>query len=302
MLAKPLNVGRRTTMWRRLTALGVALIAMLAVMGSFQTPLPGATAAPDVAVPRPGQSPAVDAIKKRGTMRAGVGISLPWLGQDPSTSQYFGPAVTLGHRIAQLLGVKEEYVPLGWDVMIAGLQSGQIDLIVAPLYATEKRREVVDFVNYAVGGICYAARRDNKKVKDLSSLNSGDVVVGTALGSGTEQAVRAKYPGAKISAVASSASAQRILDVVSRRIDVATFDSPLALVIQTKYPELRIIPQNVRFCMATPDLALPIGMAFSKGDPAFARFLADVAKSEQKEVAAEIQKYSSPQYLEKGFK
>jgi polar amino acid transport system substrate-binding protein len=103
-------------------------------------------------VPAPGQSPTVDAIKKDGKLRAGVAIAWPWLGQDPKTGNYIGAAADLGQKIADTLGVPLEYVPSGWDVIIAGLQAKQFELALAPLFATPKRMAVIDFANYARGG------------------------------------------------------------------------------------------------------------------------------------------------------
>src|SRR5262245_57042251 len=75
------------------------------------------------AVPAAGESPTVDKIKAAGKLRAGVAIAWPWLGQDPSSGKYIGATADLGERIAKELGVEIEYVPAGWDVIVAGLQA-----------------------------------------------------------------------------------------------------------------------------------------------------------------------------------
>ena len=104
------------------------------------------TVAAGVDAPPAGKSPTLDRIREQKVLRAGIGIAIPWLGQNPQTNQYVGPAMELGDRIAKTLGVKLEVIPATWDAIIAGLQADKYDFLLAPLFATEKRRQVVDFV------------------------------------------------------------------------------------------------------------------------------------------------------------
>src|SRR5262245_64748238 len=119
------------------TVLGAAFLMCLAGGAS------GTAFAQDV--PAKGQSPTVDKIKEAGKLRAGVAVALPWLGQDPKTGGYFGASYELGERLAQVLGVKLEIVPSGWDVIVAGLQAKQFELALAQLFAKGRSRAVIDF-------------------------------------------------------------------------------------------------------------------------------------------------------------
>lgn len=279
------------------------LVTVVLVGATALTPAPPAPvlAAASVEVPARGQSPAIDKIKASGTLRAGIAVAPPWLAQDPKTSQYFGPAISIGTRAAELLGVKLQIIPSGWDTIIAGLQAQQFDVALAPLFATPQRRAVVDFVNYTEGGTCYAVRKDDARITDLSDLNSPSVVIGTFTGTGTETAIKAKYPKARINSVAQGpGGGTRVIEVITKRIDVAPFDSPLAVVLQDKYREIRVIPRSAEYCIEHPDIPIPIGLAFNKGDPALARFLQAVVTSMQSEINAEIVKYSTPRFLSIG--
>ena len=258
-------------------------------------------AAESVSVPAKGQSATIDRIKASGTLRAGIAVAPPWLGQDPKTSQYFGPAITVGQRVATLLGVKLQIIPSGWDTIIAGLQAQQFELALAPLFATAKRKAVVDFVNYTEAGTCYAVLKSNTKINDLADMDNPDVVIGTFTGTGTETAIKDKYPKAKINSVVQGpGGGTRVVEVITKRIDVAPFDSPLAVVLQDKYKEVKILPKNAEYCIQHADIPIPIGMAFNKGDPMLAQFLQRVVTSMQSEINAEIAKYSTPQYLSIG--
>jgi polar amino acid transport system substrate-binding protein len=229
-------------------------------------------------VPVPGQSPTIDSIKAAGKLRAGVAIAWPWLGQDPNSGKYIGAAADLGERIAQTLGVQIEYVPSGWDVIVAGLQAHQFELALAPLFASPKRMAVIDFANYTEGGTCYTVLKSSTKINSLDDLNKPDVTTGTFTGTGTEQEFVKKYTNGKISSVVQPpGGGTRVLEVINGRIDAAAFDSPLALALESKYPEIKIVP-DARDCIAHPDIPIPIGVGFNKGDPAFAKFMTEITE------------------------
>jgi len=257
-------------------------------------------AAPGLAqeVPAPGQSPTIDKIKADGTLRVGVAIAWPWLGQDPKTGKYIGAAADLGERIAQTLGVKLEYVPSGWDVIVAGLQARQFELALAPLFASPKRKAVIDFANYTEGGTCYIVLKSNTKINSLADLNSPDVTTGTFTGTGTEQEFVKKYTKAKISSVVQPpGGGTRVLEVINGRIAAAAFDSPLALALESKYPQIKVVPE-ARECIAHPDIPIPIGVGFNKGDPAFVYYKAAITEKMKPEMEKTIEKYSTLEFLQ----
>jgi polar amino acid transport system substrate-binding protein len=274
------------------TTLALPLSAVLA-----QDATPAATPI-TIKVPAPGESPTIDKIMQNGRLRAGVAVAAPWLLQDPTTSDYYGPAVDLVERIAAELGVPVEYVDSGWDVIVAGLQSDKFDLTVAPLFASPARMEVIDFVNYTEAGTCYFALKDNAKVNSLEDLNNSDVTIVAFTGTGTEEGIRDKYPNATINSIVQPPGGQPpIEDVLAGRADVGPFDSPLAIFLAQQYPDLKIIPQDPEYCVANPDIPFPIGMGLNKNDPAFTVFLQSVVDAMQEDINAAIIEYSDPKYM-----
>lgn len=254
-----------------------------------------------VAVPAEGASPTIDKIRANGKLRAGAAVAAPWLLQDPTTKEYFGPAVDVVERVAELLGVETEYVDSGWDVLIAGLQADKFDLTVAPMFATPQRDEVIDFVTYTTAGTCYFAKKDNAKVNSLEDLNNKDVTIVTFTGTGTEEGIREKYPEATIRSIVQPPGGQPPLEeVLAGRADVGPFDSPLAIFLSQEYPDLKLIPSDPEACIAEPDIPFPIGMGFNEGDPEFAKFLQAVVDSMQEEIDAAILEYSDPEYMRPG--
>lgn len=280
----------------RSTTLGRVWATSLAVSMLLTVSLTAASAGVDA--PPPGKSPTLDRIREQKVLRAGIGIALPWLGQNPKTSQYFGPAIELGDRIAKILAVKLELLPSTWDVIIAGLQANKTDLLLAPLFATEKRRQVVDFVNWTDAGTCYAVLKDNNKVNTLEDLDQPTVSTAVWKGTGTEHAFVAKYKKAKVDSVVMAVTgANRLEDVLAKRVDTATLDSPRAHLVVHQYPQLKIIPGGPDNCIKNPDIPTPIGMAFNYGDAELKKFLEAVVADMQGELRTSLEKHSQLEFM-----
>lgn len=255
-------------------------------------------ASAEVTAPGEGKSAVIDKIRGQGELRAGIAIAPPWLGQDPSDSSYFGPAYDIGKRASEVLGVELTIVPSGWDTIVAGLQANQFELALAPLFATEKRRKVVDFVNYTEAGTCYAVLASNEGVNTLEDMNDAGVTIGTWTGTGTEQGIREKYTDAKIDSIVQAAGgAFRLEDLFAKRIDVAPFDAPSAFVIVEQYPDIKVIPGGPEHCVGNSDIPFPIGMAFNYGDDEFKRFLEAVVSDMQGDIDKAIVRFSAPEYM-----
>ena len=271
----------------------LSLAAGALLLAGFGSPVFAA----DIMVPEAGKSAIIDQIKENGELRVGIAIAPPWLGQDPSTGQYFGPAYEIGQRLAVELGVNISAVSSGWDVIIAGIQGNQFELAIAPLFATEKRRKVVDFVNWTQAGTCYIVLEDSP-IMTLEDMNQPGVRIGTWTGTGTEHGIVEKYTEATIDSIVQQVSgAHRIEDVLTKRVDVAPFDDALALVLAAEYPQVRILPGGPEHCINNSDIPFPIGMAFNYGDPEFKTFLEAVVAAMQDQIAASLVKYSDPQYI-----
>jgi ABC-type amino acid transport substrate-binding protein len=270
---------------------------LVATLGLLLGGMSAAVLAGEVMVPGAGKSATIDQIKKQGELRLGIAIAPPWLGQDPNNGQYFGPSFEIGQRVALVLGVDVKTVSSGWDVIIAGIQGNQFELAIAPLFATEKRKKVVDFVNYLSAGTCYVVLKDGP-LKTLDDLNQAGVRIGTWTGTGTEHGIREKYTNATIDSIVQSVGgAHRIPDVLTKRVDAAPIDDALAFVIAAEYPATRILPGGPENCVKNSDIPFPIGMAFSYGDAEFKNFLQAVVDDMGDEISNSLVKFTDPKYM-----
>lgn len=108
----------------------------------------------------------------------------PWEMINPDTQQPEGFDIDIAAALTKAMGVKSEHKNIAFDGLIPALQAGQCDAIISGLADKPERREVVDFVNYAISGNALITRADDpasfKALEDLSGLKVS-VAVGSAL-------------------------------------------------------------------------------------------------------------------------
>ncbi len=101
--------------------------------------------------------PAIDQIKQRGVMRAGLATFVPWAMRDKQGG-LIGFELDVGNRLAQDLGVKYEPVPTAWDGIIPALLASRFDFIIGGMSITDARKQQVDFSEpYSTSGLLIAA-------------------------------------------------------------------------------------------------------------------------------------------------
>lgn len=67
--------------------------------------------------------------------------------KDPS--KYIGFDIDLGEAIGSCLGFKMAYKPVAFPALLTTLQSGQADIVISDIYATEERAKAADFITYS---------------------------------------------------------------------------------------------------------------------------------------------------------
>jgi polar amino acid transport system substrate-binding protein len=97
--------------------------------------------------------------------------------KDPATNALSGFDVELGEAIGKELGLKVEWQEIAFAQMLPSLQTGRVDMALAWMADNPRRRETVDFVNYAVTGAQFytteAFKNDIKAAEDLCGKSVG---------------------------------------------------------------------------------------------------------------------------------
>jgi polar amino acid transport system substrate-binding protein len=241
----------------------------------------------DVAVPAPGTSPRVDAIKKAGVLRVGVLANAPWLVENTSGSgdPWSGPAWLLANEYAKRLNVKLDAVPVSHETKVPVLASNQVDISVTPLAETPDRLKVVDFVIYSNTSVCMFGLASNPKfaaAKTVDDLNKPEITIAYYTGGGEEGWVKERFPKAQLRGVPGSGTAP-VEEVMANRADAVPINRVPWVAMGRKLKQLAVLPKDNN-CQNSTEKAAPVGMAIDKNQPAFLTW----ARGVEKELEAKL--------------
>jgi len=94
--------------------------------------------------------------------------------------KYVGIDLDLMAAIAKDQNFKYEIRPLGFNAAVQGLQSNQLDGMIAGMSITDERKQTFDFSEpYYESGVVMAVRQDNTEVKSYEDLRGQRVAVKT---------------------------------------------------------------------------------------------------------------------------
>ncbi|MGB9793299.1 MAG: basic amino acid ABC transporter substrate-binding protein, partial [Thermacetogeniaceae bacterium] len=120
----------------------------------------------------------------------------PFEFRDEKTGELKGFDVDLMNAIAKAEGFDVDYKDMGFDGIIASVQTGSVDMAISGISITDKRKEQVDFsLPYYMSGLAIAVSKDNNTIKSIKDLEGKRIAVQIAT-TGADYA--AKIPGAKI--------------------------------------------------------------------------------------------------------
>ena len=174
----------------------------------------------------PAAAQSLQDIINRGTIRVGYIPSPPATIKDPVSGELSGFYVDGIKEIAELMGVKPEFVETTWGTFVAGLQSGQFDMSIAGTFATVKRSMVVDFTK-PIFYLGYGAvvRVGDERYKSLEDMNNPDTRIAVVQGGAAEDFARRNMPNARIITLATGNLTAPFVEVVANRADVAIEDA-----------------------------------------------------------------------------
>ena len=89
----------------------------------------------------------IDQIKKNGKLILATGNYRPFEYHDEKTNKVIGYDIDVAEAIAKKIGVPLEVKEMQFTGLIPTLQNGQADLVIAAMYITPARKEVVDFAD-----------------------------------------------------------------------------------------------------------------------------------------------------------
>lgn len=220
-------------------------------------------------------SPTLDAIRDRGTLNWGIGVSPPF-GFKTGDGSWAGVEADNARELAALLGVDVQIQDYDYSIMTVAIQSKKADIIGAQLFITPERAKAVDFSDYYYlsGQLFYVL--EDSKYQTIDDLNNSDVrfVYGTG---NAQLGIAQKYiPNAQLSDAPLRGQLLLYEFLAAGQADASMVEAaPMpALLSQYTDPQLAAIGLNGRVTTETAgddDIIDPFEVAFGlpQGDEAW---------------------------------
>ena len=178
---------------------------------------------------------------------------------DQGKQQYAGIDVFLAQKIADDMGKELQVMNMSFDSLMAALQKGDADIVIAGVEDTEERRVAADFsdpyyTDYPPMILVKAANVDSyKSVEDFSGKS-----VGAQTGTTKADIVTEQLPEAKL--VALTVVTDLVNELVYDKCDAIVLDGAVAMQYAASNPDLAISEVSL-------GEAEPYCVAVQKGDP-----------------------------------
>ncbi len=156
---------------------GPALLAALGLICAVDVSVPRQAAAAPTALPAACQQLQAKYPQFKGkTLVNAVNPHTPgYEALDPSDpSKYIGFDIDLGEEIAGCLGFSLTYKPVTFAALLTTLSSGQADIVISDIYATQERAKAADFITYSkVFDGVLVAKGNPKKITGIDTSMCG---------------------------------------------------------------------------------------------------------------------------------
>jgi ABC-type amino acid transport substrate-binding protein len=202
-------------------------------------------------------------ILARGVIRAGYIVLPPEMQRDPNTGKMSGIAYDLTEALAKKLHLKVEWVEeLNFASMHEGLALGRFDMICFTLYRRANLGRVISFSRplfYSGNGV-YVRAEDQRFGQDLSIINDPAYVIAAMDGEITADLAGEHFPLARsLNLPAGSDIAQLLLQVTTRKADVALVNNTIAQLFMRQHPgQLRNLAANQPLAVYAHGFGLPL--------------------------------------------
>lgn len=191
---------------------------------------------------KPAEDPMITKIKARGKLILATSpdyppYEFPIVGKD-GKQQIVGFDIRIAEEIAKDLGVELEIMGMSFDGLLAALQAGSADIVIAGMTPTEERKQAVDFSDiyyYAKQGVLVRAA-DKEKYAALDSFKGKKV--GAQKGAIQEELAKELLTGAKV--IALKQIQALVLELTTKKVEGVVMEKPVAENYVSQYPDLAV--------------------------------------------------------------
>jgi polar amino acid transport system substrate-binding protein len=203
----------------------------------------------------------VEEILKRGVLKVGLDIFVPWAFKDKD-GNLVGFEVDVAKKLAEDMGVEVEFVPTEWSGIIPALLTGKFDVIIGGMGITTERALKVNFsIPYEYSGMDVVVNQEMLPgVTSLEELNSEDIIIAVRLGATPVAAAEKFTPNAQLHQFDTDEAV--IQDVLNGNAHAAFSSAPKPAFWAADYPDVLYRPLGGELFTHEPN-----AFAVRKGDP-----------------------------------
>lgn len=188
----------------------------------------------------------LDAIKESGKLVIGTSAAYPpyeFHIMVDGVDTIVGFDIEIAKEIAKDLGVELEIKDMTFDAVLAGVNTGMIDLGVAGITPTDERKESSDFskVYYQAKQAILISKDNEGQITTADDL--AGKTIGVQIGTTQEQMAMA-IEGATVKSLPKASDL--VLELKSKKIDAVMLEMPVATSYANQNPDL-MVPETVEF-------------------------------------------------------
>ena len=160
--------------------------------------------------------------KKDDSLRVGMELTYPPFETKDAQGNPDGVGVKLAEALAKDLGRPLKIVPMEFTGLIPALKSGNVDIVISSMTATDERRQSIDFSEpYAFTGLAILTGKDSK-IKSAEDLKTPGTRIAVKAGTTGESWIATHLPDAKRTAFGEDPAC--VLEVAQGRSDAFIYD------------------------------------------------------------------------------
>ncbi|MDR3670875.1 MAG: transporter substrate-binding domain-containing protein [Holophaga sp.] len=219
----------------------------------------------------------VAAIKQKGTLVVGTATGYYPFEMVDKQNVLVGFDIDVAKAIAKDLGVKLEWQNYAFSGLIPAMQSKKVDLVIAGMTGTDKRKEVVDFtVPYFTSGQALLVNKNVPNIKKWQDLDKKGWVIAVSQGTTADTTATKMFKNATVKKFDGSALAG--LELLNGHAQAVIHEVPWVAIYQRMNP-------TQTYAVLEPFTTELLSVAVPKGNPQLVDhlngFLAKYVKSSE---------------------
>ena len=160
--------------------------------------------------------------KSDNSLRVGMELTYPPFEMKDAQGNPDGVGVKMAEALAADLGRPLKIVPMEFSGLIPALKSGNVDVVISSMTATEERRRSIDFSDpYAFTGLSILVGK-HSKVQTIEDLKGEGIRLAVKAGTTGESWAAANLPEARLTAFSEEPAC--VLEVSQGRADAFIYD------------------------------------------------------------------------------